>query len=284
MGEYIRKIPFYNDYEKKKDLLKFSCLKEDNEDELQRNLKKKNMNDDVHFINNRTQRDILTERKVLEIFFCTYAQTLEKTHLNPMQSQQSTALHHFVCINKLKEDISQNYNAYEKKFPFLIDTTVTKPQETKSIRDVLNDIYEQDDVHKTRLSEDIKTKAMLLERRKKLFIAELSSYLYDNQKCGKDAEGTQLRKGIHPHAANYVMEVVKNKNKLLTLKNYGLGQSPSDFVFSYPDIKANSKMGTPLNSNNSKDNYNNINSSSSSKSDRNKKVKRGKKKEKENSH
>lgn len=33
-------------------------------------------------------------------------------------------------------------------------------------------------------------------------------------------------------------EVVKNKNKLLTLKNYGLGQSPSDFVFSYPDIKA----------------------------------------------
>ncbi|SCN12930.1 conserved Plasmodium protein, unknown function, partial [Plasmodium malariae] len=216
MGEYIRKIPFYNDYEKKKDLLKFSCLKEDNEDELQRNLKKKNMNDDVHFIikkrenmrdilthhlhtDNRTQRDILTERK-----------------------------------NKLKEDISQNYNAYEKKFPFLIDTTVTKPQETKSIRDVLNDIYEQDDVHKTRLSEDIKTKAMLLERRKKLFIAELS---------GKDAEGTQLRKGIHPHAANYVMEVVKNKNKLLTLKNYGLGQSPSDFVFSYPDIKARGRGG-----------------------------------------
>ncbi|KAI4838527.1 hypothetical protein MKS88_003010 [Plasmodium brasilianum] len=275
MGEYIRKIPFYNDYEKKKDLLKFSCLKEDNEDELQRNLKKKNMNDDVHFI--------------------------KKTHLNPMQSQQSTALHHFVCINKLKEDISQNYNAYEKKFPFLIDTTVTKPQETKSIRDVLNDIYEQDDVHKTRLSEDIKTKAMLLERRKKLFIAEWQGCRRypvkegDSSPCSElcDNEMMNIHEVLLDPEKNYVYEqkciclykeVVKNKNKLLTLKNYGLGQSPSDFVFSYPDIKANSKMGTPLNSNNSKDNYNNINSSSSSKSDRNKKVKRGKKKEKENSH
>lgn len=62
MGEYIRKIPFYNDYEKKKDLLKFSCLKEDNEDELQRNLKKKNMNDDVHFISKL--------QNGMEFFFC----------------------------------------------------------------------------------------------------------------------------------------------------------------------------------------------------------------------
>ncbi|KEG02344.1 hypothetical protein YYE_03083 [Plasmodium vinckei vinckei] len=38
-------------------------------------------------------------------------------------------------------------------------------------------------------------------------------------------------------------DAVKNKNKLLTLKNYGFGQEYSEYIFSYPDIKAKGRGG-----------------------------------------
>ncbi|GAW81177.1 hypothetical protein, conserved [Plasmodium gonderi] len=212
MGDYIRKIPIYNDYEKKKDLLKYTFLK-DGENE-KRDIKEKGMNDDFQFIvkkrenmkdilthapdlNKRTQGDVLTERK-----------------------------------NKLMEDMSEKYYAHEKKFPFLIDTTVKKMDVTRSMRDVLNNVYGQDDTEKIRISDDIKTKVTLLEKRKKIFLDELSN---------GELENVHEELFLDP-AKNYI-DAVKNKNKMLTLKNYGFGQSPSDFIFSYPDIKAKGKGG-----------------------------------------
>lgn len=50
MEEYTKKIPIFNDYETKKDLLKFMCLKENDDDNNNNNLKKNN--DDVKFISN----------------------------------------------------------------------------------------------------------------------------------------------------------------------------------------------------------------------------------------
>ncbi|CAA9988436.1 conserved Plasmodium protein, unknown function [Plasmodium knowlesi strain H] len=212
MGDYKRKIPVYNDYEKKKDLLKYSFLKDGEEE--QRVVQKKHATEEVQFIikkrenmrdilihrrdlSNRTQGDVLTERK-----------------------------------NKLKEDNSEGYYAHEKKFPFLIDTTVKKPDITRCMRDVLNNIYEQDDVEKIRLSDDIKTKEVLLERRKELFLQELS---------GGEFVNVHAELFLDPQK-DYI-DAVKNKNKMLTLKNYGLGQSPSDFVFSYPHVKAKGRGG-----------------------------------------
>ncbi|SBT36195.1 hypothetical protein POVWA2_028940 [Plasmodium ovale wallikeri] len=142
MGEYTRKIPFYNDYEKKKDLLKFTCLRENDKDDTNKNSKKKNQNNDVQFIS--TKNGGMT---------------------NLTNSYENT---------KLKEDISDGFNAYEKKYPFLIDTIVVKPEETKCIRDALNNTYEPDNTSKFRISKDIKTKAMLLERRKEMFANELN--------------------------------------------------------------------------------------------------------------
>ncbi|SCP04740.1 conserved Plasmodium protein, unknown function, partial [Plasmodium ovale] len=209
MGEYTRKIPFYNDYEKKKDLLKFTCLRENDKDDTNKNSKKKNQNNDVQFrikkrenmrdilthrpdLNSRTQRDVLSERKT-----------------------------------KLKEDISDGFYAYEKKYPFLIDTIVVKPKETKCIRDALNNTYEPDNTSKFRISKDIKTKAMLLERRKEMFANELN-----------DSEMMNFHQGLFLDPEKNYTDVVKNKNKLLTLKNYGFWHPQSSFVFSYPDIRA----------------------------------------------
>ncbi|CRH00286.1 conserved Plasmodium protein, unknown function [Plasmodium relictum] len=217
MGEYIRKIPFFNDYEKKEDFLKFPHLKENDNDE-KRNLNKNIINHDAHYIkkrenmkdiltyipylNNRTQRDILSERK-----------------------------------NKLKEDISESYYSYEKKYPFFIDTYVKKIEETKCMRDVLNNIYEPDETRKSRISEDIKTKAMLFETRKKLLLDELrSSYKEDDNIMSNHKE-------VYLDPAKNYMDIVKDKNKILTLKNYGLGLTPSNFVFSYPHIQAKGRGG-----------------------------------------
>ncbi|KEG02343.1 hypothetical protein YYE_03082 [Plasmodium vinckei vinckei] len=151
MGEYTKKVPIFNDYETKKDLLKFLWLKEN--DDNDKNSKKNN--DDVKFIikkretmkdilnhrpdlNTRTQRDILSERKAI-----------------------------------LKENNLENYYEYEKEFPFFVDQVVIKPEVTRNIKEVLNNPYEQDETTKIRLSEDIKTKTTLLEMRKKMFIKEL---------------------------------------------------------------------------------------------------------------
>ncbi|EDL45801.1 hypothetical protein PVIIG_06397 [Plasmodium vivax India VII] len=201
MGDYIRKIPVYNDYEKKKDLLKYAFLKDGEED--QRDVQKKHMTEDVQFVS--------------------------KSHKGQEEQKDSFLKS---LKNKLKEDNSERYYAHEKKFPFLIDTTVKKPDKTRSMRDVLNNIYEQDDAEKIRLSDDIKTKAVLLERRKELFLQELS---------GGELVDVHAELFLDPQK-DYI-DAVKNKNKMLTLKNYGLGQGPSDFVFSYPHIKAKGRGG-----------------------------------------
>ncbi|KMZ92970.1 hypothetical protein PVMG_04682 [Plasmodium vivax Mauritania I] len=212
MGDYIRKIPVYNDYEKKKDLLKYAFLKDGEED--QRDVQKKHMTEDVQFVIKKREnmRDILTHR--LDLSNRTQGDVLTERK------------------NKLKEDNSERYYAHETKFPFLIDTTVKKPDKTRSMRDVLNNIYEQDDAEKIRLSDDIKTKAVLLERRKELFLQELS---------GGELVDVHAELFLDPQK-DYI-DAVKNKNKMLTLKNYGLGQGPSDFVFSYPHIKAKGRGG-----------------------------------------
>ncbi|EWC75722.1 hypothetical protein C923_03615 [Plasmodium falciparum UGT5.1] len=202
MGEYVRKIPYYNNYEEKKDLLKFTFLHDKKDDEK----REINKNDEVQFIikkrenmkdilthlphmNTRTQGDILNERK-----------------------------------NKLKEDMSTNFNTYEKRFPFLIDSVVKNPEQTRDMKDVLNNKYVDDNTIKYRISQNVVTKTMLLEERKKNYKDELKYIIMNN---------------IYVHTC----DIVKNKNKLLTLKNYGLGQGPSNFVFSYPDIKAKGRGG-----------------------------------------
>ncbi|WBY57175.1 hypothetical protein Py17XNL_000900115 [Plasmodium yoelii yoelii] len=214
MGEYTKKIPIFNDYETKKDLLKFMCLKEN--DDNKKNLKKNN--DDVKFIikkretmndilnhrpdlNTRTQKDILSERKAI-----------------------------------LKENNLENYYQHEKQFPFFVNKIVTKPEVTKNIRAVLNNPYELDQTTKIRISEDIKTKTTLLERRKNIFIKELSG-----NNMNDDEEYIEKTWFLDPEK-NY-LDAVKNKNKLLTLKNYGFGQETSDYIFSYPDIKAKGRGG-----------------------------------------
>ncbi|CRG96465.1 conserved Plasmodium protein, unknown function [Plasmodium gallinaceum] len=213
MGEYIRKIPFFNDYEKKKDLLKFPHLKESDNDG-KKNLNN-NINQDVYYIkkrenmkdiltylpnlNNRTQRDIFNERK-----------------------------------NKLKEDISESYYSYEEKFPFLINTCVKKIEETRNMGDVLNNKYEPDETRKTRIYEGIKTKTMLLEARKKLYMDELKSI---------NREAKNYMYNIIKKNNKNNMDIIKDKNKILTLKNYGLGLAPSNFVFSYPHIQAKGRGG-----------------------------------------
>ncbi|GAB66686.1 hypothetical protein PCYB_094700 [Plasmodium cynomolgi strain B] len=163
MGDYKRKIPIYNDYEKKKDLLKYSFLKDGEGEEEQRDLQKKHPTEEVQFISKyhkgqEEQKDVFREVKKRE----NMRDIL--THRRDLSSS----------INKLKEDNSERYYAHEKKFPFLIDTTVKKPDITRSMQDVLNNVYEQDNAEKIQLSEDIKTKAVLLERRKELFLQELS--------------------------------------------------------------------------------------------------------------
>ncbi|CXI40535.1 conserved Plasmodium protein, unknown function [Plasmodium berghei] len=216
MEEYTKKIPIFNDYETKKDLLKFMCLKENDDDNNNNNLKKNN--DDVKFIikkretmndilnhrpdlNTRTQKDILFERKAI-----------------------------------LKENNLENYYEYEKQFPFFVNKIVTKPEVTKNIRAVLNNPYELDETTKIRISDDIKTKTTLLERRKNIFIKELGG---NNMK--NDEEYIQKTWFLDPEK-NY-LDAVKNKNKFLTLKNYGFGQESSDYIFSYPDIKAKGRGG-----------------------------------------
>ncbi|SOV16003.1 conserved Plasmodium protein, unknown function [Plasmodium gaboni] len=136
MGEYVRKIPYYNNYEEKKDLLKFTFLNDKKDDEKI----EINKNEDVQFINTRTQGDVLTERK-----------------------------------NKLKEDMSTNFNSYEKRFPFLIDTVVKIPEQTRDIKDVLNNKYVDDNTIKYRISQNVVTKTMLLQERKKNYKNELST-------------------------------------------------------------------------------------------------------------
>ncbi|VTZ67957.1 conserved Plasmodium protein, unknown function [Plasmodium chabaudi chabaudi] len=212
MGEYTKKVPIFNDYETKKDLLKFLWLKDDNDKNSKKN------NDDVKFIikkretmkdilnhrpdlNTRTQKDILFERKAI-----------------------------------LKENNLENYYEHEKQFPFFVDQVVIKPEVTKNIRAALNNPYELDETTKIRLSEDIKTKTTLLERRKKLFIKELRG-----NNVMDDEEYMQKTWFLDPEK-NY-LDAVKNKNKLLTLKNYGFGQEYSDYIFSYPDIKAKGRGG-----------------------------------------
>ncbi|KJP90303.1 hypothetical protein AK88_00151 [Plasmodium fragile] len=217
MGDYRRKIPIYNDYEKKKDLLKFSFLKDGEEE--QRDVQKKHTTEEVQFISKYHKR----ARRVEE-------------RLTKRCKKQGTRKYPFcffytLFANKLKEDNSESYYAHEKKFPFLIDTTVKKPDITRSMQDVLNNIYEQDDAEKIRLSEDIKTKEVLLERRKKLFLQELGG-----------GEMVDVHAELFLDPQKDYGDAVKNKNKMLTLKNYGLGQSPSDFVFSYPQVKANHKQ------------------------------------------
>eukprot|EP00366_Plasmodium_knowlesi_P001920 XP_002259417.1 hypothetical protein, conserved in Plasmodium species [Plasmodium knowlesi strain H] len=207
MGDYKRKIPVYNDYEKKKDLLKYSFLKDGEEE--QRVVQKKHATEEVQFISK-------------------YHKGQEEQKNKKTEEQKNI----FQIGNKLKEDNSEGYYAHEKKFPFLIDTTVKKPDITRCMRDVLNNIYEQDDVEKIRLSDDIKTKEVLLERRKELFLQELS---------GGEFVNVHAELFLDPQK-DYI-DAVKNKNKMLTLKNYGLGQSPSDFVFSYPHVKAKGRGG-----------------------------------------
>ncbi|ETW42205.1 hypothetical protein PFNF135_03703 [Plasmodium falciparum NF135/5.C10] len=215
MGEYVRKIPYYNNYEEKKDLLKFTFLHDKKDDEK----REINKNDEVQFIikkrenmkdilthlphmNTRTQGDILNERK-----------------------------------NKLKEDMSTNFNTYEKRFPFLIDSVVKNPEQTRDMKDVLNNKYVDDNTIKYRISQNVVTKTMLLEERKKNYKDELRGHnIEDNEK-------TINYEDIYLDPEKNYTDIVKNKNKLLTLKNYGLGQGPSNFVFSYPDIKAKGRGG-----------------------------------------
>ncbi|SOV78262.1 conserved Plasmodium protein, unknown function [Plasmodium sp. gorilla clade G3] len=215
MGEYVRKIPYYNNYEEKKDLLKFTFLNDKKDDEK----REINKNDEVQFIikkrenmkdilthlphmNTRTQGDVLSERK-----------------------------------NKLKEDMSTNFNTYEKRFPFLIDTFVKNPEQTRDMKDVLNNNYVDDNAIKYRISQNVVTKTMLLEERKKNYKDELRGHnIEDNEKMINYGD-------IYLDPEKNYTDIVKNKNKLLTLKNYGLGQGPSNFVFSYPDIKAKGRGG-----------------------------------------
>ncbi|EUD67261.1 hypothetical protein C922_02411 [Plasmodium inui San Antonio 1] len=233
MGDYIRKIPVYNDYEKKKDLLKYSFLKDGEEE--QRDVQKKQTTEEVQFISNyhkgeeeeQQQKDVFRKGVKIGDRITHILLLLHSVFSNRTQGDVLTERK-----NKVKEENSERYYAYEKKFPFLIDTSVKKPDKTRSIQDVLNNVYEQDDAEKIRLSDDIKTKVMLLERRKELFLQELGG-----------GEPVDVHAELFLDPQKDYTDAVKNKNKMLTLKNYGLGQSPSDFVFSYPQIKAKGRGG-----------------------------------------
>ncbi|VWU50384.1 conserved protein, unknown function [Hepatocystis sp. ex Piliocolobus tephrosceles] len=220
MEEYTRKVPYFNDFEKKKDLLKFTAIKDYENDVDRRDMNKKKNTEDVQFImkkrwnmkdilthrldiNNRTQKDVLSERKT-----------------------------------KLKIDITENYNAYEKINPFFIDKIVTKPVVTKNIKEVLNNNYEDDDL-KIRLSESINTKSDLYEKRKEMFLMELK----EGHKMEDDNELIRIHQGVPLDPAKDYTEAVKNKNKQMTFKNYGFWHPPSNHVFSYPDIKAKGRGG-----------------------------------------
>ncbi|ETW30270.1 hypothetical protein PFFCH_02286 [Plasmodium falciparum FCH/4] len=82
---------------------------------------------------------------------------------------------YYFLKNKLKEDMSTNFNTYEKRFPFLIDSVVKNPEQTRDMKDVLNNKYVDDNTIKYRISQNVVTKTMLLEERKKNYKDELST-------------------------------------------------------------------------------------------------------------
>ncbi|EWC87848.1 hypothetical protein PFNF54_03447 [Plasmodium falciparum NF54] len=71
--------------------------------------------------------------------------------------------------------MSTNFNTYEKRFPFLIDSVVKNPEQTRDMKDVLNNKYVDDNTIKYRISQNVVTKTMLLEERKKNYKDELST-------------------------------------------------------------------------------------------------------------
>lgn len=212
MGDYIRKIPHYNDYEKKKDLLEFPHLKKIDPDyqrkpkkvvnnDVQYILKKReNMNDILHHrpdLDTRTQGDVFKERK-----------------------------------NELKRQLNEKYIDYEKKNPFFIERIVHKDEETKTMKNVLNNVYVPFEMDKTRICENVNTKTMLLDERKKKFLKEL----------GYDTKANEPKEFILDPSQDY-KSAVKSKNTALTLKDYGFGWISTDHEFFYPHIQAKGKGG-----------------------------------------
>lgn len=212
MGEYIRKVPHYNDYEQKKDLLEFPHLKKidpnyerrpkkiPNNDVQYVIKKRENMNDILHHrpdLDTRTQGDLFKERK-----------------------------------NELKKQLNENYIDYEKKNPFFIERVVHKTEETKTMKNALNNVYVPFEMDKTRIREDVNTKTMLLDERKKIFLKELGYDATENKAIEFLLDPTQDYKSA-----------VRTKNEVLTFKNYGLGWIPKDHKFSYPHIQAKGKGG-----------------------------------------
>lgn len=215
--EYIRKVPYFNDYNTKKDPLKYPPEKYNDEDVYEQTKIRDKKNNIEYIIkkrqdikeifnydpdpNRRTQKDILGERK-----------------------------------NQLKKELNNVYETYEKKNPFFVDTVVEKDPVTKTMKDVLTNKYVPYEEYRTRISDDVDTKSMLLEERKKQYLKELRQ-----NKLEDDYQ--PVKKDVPLDAQYDFKDVVKNKNKSLTFKNFGFWYDPSDFVFSYPDIKAKSKGG-----------------------------------------
>lgn len=216
MEEYVRKVPYFNDYDNKKDLLKQPPVKDDDDSYEQSKIRDKKNNiqyiikkrQDIKEIfnyapdpNTRTQKEILKERKI-----------------------------------QLKDELNQNYDLYEKRHPFFMDTVVKRDEITKNMKDALTNKYAPYEVDRSRISNEVSTKTMLLTERRRQYLMELRQNNLDDY-CPSAIENVFLDEGYD------YRNVVKNKNKDLTLKNYGFWHDPSDFIFSFPHIQAKGRGG-----------------------------------------
>lgn len=216
MKEYIRKVPYFNDYDKQKDFLKHPPVKENDNSYEQTKLRDKRNNIDY----------IIKKRQDIKEIFNYAPDANTKTQVDLIGERKT----------QLKDELKKNYDIYEKRHPFFLDTVVKKGEETKSMKDVLIDKYVPSGFERSRISQEAVTKSQLLVERKKLFLNEL-------RQNNAEAEYPRPAINVSLHKKYDYKDVVKLKNRDLTFKNYGFWFDPTEFVFSYPHIQAKGKGG-----------------------------------------